>query len=88
MSAATPVTAAADMSETRHGAIAASLRIVKGSPTAEQLAAVVAALTVAKARADRESASAATGRSRWGMPALRTPLPHGRDAWRHALRNR
>lgn len=78
------MTPAPDMA--RPDEIAASLRILKGSPTAEQLAAVVAALTLAKSRVDAEPAQ--SDRSRWGMPALRKQLPHGPDAWRHALRNR
>jgi len=68
--------------------IAASLRIVKGAPTAEQIAAVVAALNIAAVQASQGMSAEQPQRSRWGIPHLRGSLPHGPDAWRHALRNR
>jgi hypothetical protein len=54
------------------------LRVVRGEPTAEELAAVV---TVLLARgADEEPAPAP--RSLWSIPTLRGHLPHGPGAWR------
>ena len=68
--------------------IAASLRILKGKPTAEQLAAVVAALTLAQTQAAAAAPAEHASRSRWAVPAMRGSLPHGPGAWRHSLRNR
>jgi hypothetical protein len=67
------------------------LRVVRGNPTPEEIAAVVSALAArssaagAGARTDAAPAETASGwndRSR----ALRTPLPHGPDAWRASAR--
>ncbi|HUR14198.1 MAG TPA: acyl-CoA carboxylase epsilon subunit [Mycobacteriales bacterium] len=57
---------------------------VSGSPTAEELAAVVAVLTAASATAVADAEPAAT--SRWSDRAalLRRALPTGPDAWRAA----
>jgi hypothetical protein len=58
------------------------LRVVRGDPTAEEIAALVAVLT-ARARATG-SASPERRRSAWADPSrrLRRPLPHGPGAWR------
>jgi hypothetical protein len=61
------------------------LRVVGGGePTAEELAALVAALT---ARANVEQTSPA--RARWidRGGALRRPLPHGPGSWRASARS-
>ena len=57
------------------------LRVVRGAPTPEQLAALVVVVTsraAVAAAADRPRAS----RSAWATPVLRTPLAPGPDAWR------
>jgi hypothetical protein len=56
------------------------LRIVRGSPTPEEIAALVTVLTT---RA-RTSAPPPKPRSAWSDPArrLRRPLTHGPGAWR------
>ena len=64
-----------------------ALAIRRGSPTPEQLAAVVAALTVLQSRAAQQAANEQP-QSRWARPHLRQPLPHGQGMWRHSLRNR
>lgn len=58
------------------------LRVVKGEPTAEQLAALIA-VVAARASAGG-SAPAAKPRSEWGHPARlhRPPLRIGPGAWR------
>lgn len=62
-----------------------ALRVVRGSPTAEELAAVVA-LLAAWAAAQRASVGAGqpAGRSAWAVPRLRRPLTPGPGAWRAA----
>jgi hypothetical protein len=63
------------------------LRVVSGNPTADELAALVAVLAAAQARASQAAAAAApTRRSAWGLPAsaFRQPLRHGPDAWRRS----
>lgn len=70
------------------GDIAATLRIVKGEPTPEQIAAVVAALTSAQAQLAAQAPENSGQRSRWATPHLRQPLVRGTGAWRHSLRNR
>lgn len=70
------------------GDIAATLRILKGDPTPEQIAAVIAALTAAQAQLSAQEPKDDGQRSRWATPQLRTPLTHGTDAWRQSLRNR
>ncbi len=58
------------------------LFLVTGSPTAEELAAVVAVLS---ARSGTTPAPARpAGRSRWATPRLRGPLAPGPGAWRAA----
>jgi hypothetical protein len=62
------------------------LRVVRGQPTDEELAALVAVLT---SRAST-SAQPARLRSAWADPArqMRRPLAHGPDAWRLSQRLR
>ena len=55
------------------------LRVVRGEPSAEELAALVA---VVVARASAPAPVAAPVRSLWGRPVLRTPLSPGPGAWR------
>ena len=57
------------------------LRVVRGTPTAEELAAVVAILSARGGAAEEEPAAP---RPRWGAPATahRRPLPTGPGAWR------
>ncbi|HZB51776.1 MAG TPA: acyl-CoA carboxylase subunit epsilon [Mycobacteriales bacterium] len=59
------------------------LRVVRGEPTAEELAALVAVLT---ARAAAGRAGRPRLRSAWADPAtrLRTPLAPGPAAWRRS----
>ncbi|MQA02760.1 MAG: acyl-CoA carboxylase subunit epsilon [Streptosporangiales bacterium] len=65
------------------------LRIVRGDPTPDEVAALVAALRVRSAR--QAAGTPAQPRvSAWAdrANALRRPLPHGRDAWRRYRRPR
>ena len=64
---------------------AAHVRVLRGKPTAEQLAAVVAALRVVLSQQEQASDQV---RSMWGRPQVRTALPHGRGLWAQSLRNR
>ncbi len=59
------------------------LRVVRGAPTAAELAALVAVLT---ARAAAGTARAATPRRAWADPASRLPPPlhPGPGAWRRS----
>lgn len=61
-----------------------ALRIVRGEPTDAEVVALVTALTAASAAPPAPERA----RSRWAERAaqLRTPLPHGSDAWRAATR--
>ena len=64
------------------------LRVIAGGePTGEEVAALVAALTLVTKRA---SVPALPVRSRWGSreAGLRRPLHPGPDAWRAASRTR
>jgi hypothetical protein len=56
------------------------LRVVRGNPTPEELAALVTVLSVATAAGQRPPPAE---RSRWADPAarLRRPLQPGPDAW-------
>ena len=54
------------------------LRVVRGVPTDEELAALVAVLTSRGAPAQAPPPA----RSPWGRPVLRGPLPTGPGAWR------
>jgi hypothetical protein len=58
------------------------LQVVRGNPTAEEIAALVAVLT-ARAQAAAEPPPRET-RSRWSAPArrLRRPIEHSPGAWR------
>ena len=56
------------------------LRIVRGAPTDEELAAVVAVVTARTSAV--AAASAPAVRSLWGAPVLRSPLTPGPGAWR------
>ena len=61
------------------------LRVVGGGePTAEELAALVAALT-----SRSQAAQVSAARSRWAhrSGAMRAPLPHGPGAWRASARS-
>ena len=55
------------------------LTVLRGEPTPEQLAALVA---VVAARATAEEQAAPPARSLWAVPVLRSPLSHGPGAWR------
>jgi hypothetical protein len=54
------------------------LRVVRGDPTVEELAALI---TVVTARVDAEP-EPEPHRSLWSQPILRTALSHGPGAWR------
>ena len=62
------------------------LTVVRGGPTPEQLAALVAVVTArASAAAEAQNAAAevaAAARPLWAAPVLRSPLSHGPGAWR------
>ena len=61
------------------------LRVVRGEPTAEELAALVAVLAV-RAGAAAGAGTGAGARSAWADPAarLRAPLAPGPSAWRRS----
>ena len=62
------------------GAVAAPLlTVVRGEPTPEQLAALVAVLAARSAGGDPEPVAAP---SLWSAPQLRQPLHPGPGAWR------
>jgi hypothetical protein len=65
------------------------LRVVRGEPSAEELAALVAVVS-ARASSASGSADAAPRRSAWGDPArgVRQPVSPGRDGWRASARPR
>ncbi|MBC7373755.1 MAG: acyl-CoA carboxylase subunit epsilon, partial [Frankiales bacterium] len=54
--------------------------VVRGEPTPEQLAALIAVVT-ARATVGRADPTPAV-RSPWVCPVLRSPLAHGPGAWR------
>ena len=54
------------------------LRVVRGNPTPEELAALVAVVAT-RGVAEPDPAPV---RSLWARPVLRTALPHGHGAWR------
>jgi hypothetical protein len=54
------------------------LRIVRGNPTTEELAALIA---IVASRSGAEPAPV-PARSLWARLVLRTALPHGHGAWR------
>jgi hypothetical protein len=54
------------------------LRVVRGNPTPQELAALIAVVTSRAASADVP----ARPRSRWASPVLRGPLFTGPGAWR------
>lgn len=58
------------------------LTVVRGEPTAEQLAALVAVVGARAASAGTAGDDAPAPRSLWAEPVLRGPLPHGPGAWR------
>ena len=59
------------------------LTVVRGGPTAEQLAALVAVVTARASAAETAAAeTAAAARPLWAAPVLRSPLSHGPGAWR------
>ncbi len=59
--------------------MSAPLFLVRGAPTAEELAAVVAVL---QARGGAAPSPPAAERPLWGRPVLRAPLAPGPGAWR------
>lgn len=63
------------------------VRVLRGQPTPEQLAAVVTAVHELQLRAERTQAEAAE-KSYWSRPVMRQGIPRGHTAWRHSLRNR
>lgn len=75
------------MSTASAGAPDPHVRVLRGQPTPEQLAAVVAAVHALRVRAARDRAERAE-RSYWNRPVMRQSLSHGHSAWRHSLRNR
>lgn len=79
------------MTEPGAGALASSLRVVRGTPDEEELAALLAGMVAMAQAADRDDPGAPT--SAW-MDRIRTmrgrrvigPLGRGPSAWRHSLR--
>lgn len=63
-----------------------ALRVVRGEPTAEELAVVTALVTAAASTGG--AAPEHVQRGRWADPAwgMRIPLPAGAGAWRNSLR--
>jgi hypothetical protein len=63
-----------------------TLRVVSGSPTPEELAALTAVMAAAAAAPDDRAAPVRDRRGRWGDPAAahRRPLLHGPNGWRAA----
>ncbi|QVQ51144.1 acyl-CoA carboxylase subunit epsilon [Spiractinospora alimapuensis] len=63
------------------------LRVVRGAPTPEEIAALVAVLS---ARASSTPTGSPSPRSAWGRPAarVREPLRPGPGAWRASGRSR
>jgi hypothetical protein len=61
-----------------------ALRIVKGNPSAEEIAAVVAAVAAARNAPAVQASVAGQIRSRWSSRSrlLRQPLAHGSGGWR------
>ena len=57
------------------------LRVVRGAPTPEQLAALVVVIS-ARAAVTPVAEQPLASRSFWAAPVLRTPLAHGPGAWR------
>jgi hypothetical protein len=55
------------------------LRVVRGNPTPEELAALIAVVTARGAGGEPEPAPV---RPLWGRPILRAPLHAGPGAWR------
>ena len=55
------------------------LRVVRGNPTPDELAALIAVVASRSGAAGPEPAPV---RSPWGRPALRSSLPTGPGAWR------
>lgn len=67
------------------GADGPVLRVVRGDATPEEVAALVAVVSAANARATASAGEPAAPRvSAWRDPArrVRGPLPHGPGAWR------
>ncbi|NUS72064.1 MAG: acyl-CoA carboxylase subunit epsilon [Corynebacteriales bacterium] len=54
------------------------IRVDKGNPTFEELAALVVVLSSRQVEPAPEPVPA----SRWGAPSLRAPMQHGYGAWR------
>lgn len=64
------------------------LRVVRGDPTPQELAALVAVVAACRVTAGGDRPR--PPRSRWADPAarIRRRLPHGQDAWRASARPR
>jgi hypothetical protein len=58
------------------------LRVVRGAPTAEELAALIAVVASRAAAAAAAEPSAPPVRPQWGRPVLRPDLSPGPGAWR------
>ncbi|MGH8823587.1 MAG: acyl-CoA carboxylase epsilon subunit [Jiangellaceae bacterium] len=62
------------------------LEVVKGEPTADELAALVAALAARRADELAQSKRPSTWAAYWR--SVRAPLPHGATGWRDSARPR
>jgi hypothetical protein len=64
------------------------LRVVRGNPTPDEIAAVVGVLAARAAAGAQGPAEVGRAEAPFGWNdrsrALRTPLPHGPDAWRRS----
>jgi len=58
------------------------LRVVRGQPSAQELAALVAVVTARATDTGPAAPAGAAVRSLWGVPVLRGPLSPGPGAWR------
>lgn len=58
------------------------LRVVRGNPTDEELAAIIAVVSAASAQSDEQNPP----RSEWASPVwqMRHILEHGPGGWRHS----
>ena len=68
-----------DVAVTEVAVAAPLLTVLRGDPTPEQLAALVAVLA---ARAAEQAPAAPAPRALWAVPVLRSPLSPGPGAWR------
>ena len=74
------------MSQDETPAVRPLLTVLRGAPTPEQLAALIAVVSSRAAAASEDAAPAE--RSLWARPVLRTPLLPAPGAWRASALHR